>query len=52
MSYFEWAFAQSEGADFHVYRVFRVGTPHASIVKIENPHHQWKQQKVGLFLSM
>ena len=52
ISYFEWVFAQSEGEDFHIYRVFGVGTPEARIIKIVNPIRQWKQAKVGLMLSM
>jgi len=52
MSYREWTFAQKEGNRFVVFRVSNAGKRDVELCSITNPFKQWKDQNMGMCLSL
>lgn len=51
VSHAEWAFAQQHGSQYAIYRVHNAGSSSISLSIVPDPHHQWCERRIGVWLS-
>ncbi|KAG1670561.1 hypothetical protein FOA52_012133 [Chlamydomonas sp. UWO 241] len=51
-SHNEWVFSGEMGDAYHIYRVFSAGTHTPTVTRIINPHLQFRQQRLGMCITL